>query len=109
AQHHRDLLNQGGYHLSNIQGIPYFYRQFGYEYALPLEGGWRLELHSVPDDMPNGYTFRLATTQDIPALMRLYDLAMCDLDIHAVRDEAIWGYLLGASTKTGTECETWCV
>ncbi|MDX2076862.1 MAG: GNAT family N-acetyltransferase [bacterium] len=109
AKHHRDLLNQGGYHLSNIQGIPYFYRQFGYEYALPLEGGWRLELHAVPDDMPSGYTFRLATAQDIPTLMRLYDLAMCDLDIHAVRDEGIWGYLLGASTKTGNAGETWCV
>lgn len=109
AHYHLDLLNQGGYHLSNIQGIPYFYRQFGYEYALPLEGGWRLDLHLIPDDMPNDYTFRLATAQDIPALMRLYDTASRDLDIHAVRDEAIWDYLLGASTKTGNVSETWCV
>lgn len=109
AEHHKNLLNNGGYHLSNIQGIPYFYRQFGYEYALPLEGGWRLDLHLIPDDMPSEFSFRLATKQDIPALMRLYETSMRDLDIYAVRDESIWGYLLGASTQTGNAGDTWCV
>jgi GNAT superfamily N-acetyltransferase len=32
----KELLREGGYDLSQIQGIPYFYRQFGYEYAMPL-------------------------------------------------------------------------
>jgi predicted acetyltransferase len=109
AKHHRHLLNEGGYHLSNIQGIPYFYRQFGYEYALPLEGGWRFDLHLIPDDMPDGFTFRLATKQDISMLMRLYETAMHDLDIYAVRDEAIWDYLLGDSTKTEYASDIWCV
>ncbi len=109
AKHHLKLLNDGGYYLSNIQGIPYFYRQFGYEYALPLEGGWRLDLHLIPDDMPPQFHFRLATSPDIPALMRLYDESMCDLDIFAVRDESIWDYLLGASVHTGNGGDTWCI
>lgn len=109
ANYHRQLLNDGGYHLSQIQGIPYFYRQFGYEYALPLEGGWRLDLHLISDDMPNGIHFRLATADDIPALMRLYDATTRDLDIHAVRDETVWRYLLADSTKTEYAGDTWCV
>jgi len=109
AKHHLNLLNEGGYHLSNIQGIPYFYRQFGYEYALPLEGGWRLDLHLIPDDMPAGFTFRLANNQDMPTLMRLYDEAMCNLDISARRDELVWDYLLGASVHTGNGGDTWCI
>ncbi|MEM3459050.1 MAG: GNAT family N-acetyltransferase [Candidatus Bathyarchaeia archaeon] len=32
---HKQAAEQG-YDLCAIEGIPYFYRQFGYEYALPL-------------------------------------------------------------------------
>jgi hypothetical protein len=106
----KELLREGGYDLSQIQGIPYFYRQFGYEYAIPLEGGWHVELRQISDppqgERPPG-TFRLATDQDIPALMRLYSEAAQDLDIYAVRSEAEWHYLLGPSTKTEMDAQTW--
>jgi len=42
-------LRERGCLISHIQGIPYFYRQFGYEYAIPLEGGLRLEGRQIPD------------------------------------------------------------
>ena len=106
----KDLLREDGYDLSQIQGIPYFYRQFGYEYAMPLEGGWHVELHQIPDPAVGEgrpCAFRLATAQDIPELVRLYDEAAHDLDIHAVRSEAEWRYLLGPSTKTEMDAETW--
>jgi GNAT superfamily N-acetyltransferase len=32
---------QGGYHLAAIQGIPGFYQNFGYRYALPWKAIWR--------------------------------------------------------------------
>jgi hypothetical protein len=41
-------LRAHGCLLSLIQGIPYFYRQFGYEYAMPLEGGLRLSGRELP-------------------------------------------------------------
>ena len=44
-----ELLREGGYDLSHIQGIPYFYRRFGYEYAIPLEAGLRVEPYLIPD------------------------------------------------------------
>lgn len=107
-----ELLREGEYDLSPIQGIPYFYRQFGYEYAIPLEGGLRVELHLIPDapleESPR-YTFRQATLGDLPALMRLYDEAVGDLSISAVRDEASWHYLLGPSLGTEMAAETWLV
>lgn len=107
-----ELLREGGYDLSHIQGIPYFYRQFGYEYAIPLEAGLRVELHLIPDappDEPPRYTFRQATLDDLPALMRLYDEAAGDLSISAVRGEAVWRYLLGPSRQTETAAETWLI
>jgi hypothetical protein len=109
---HAQLLREGNYDLSHIQGIPYFYRQFGYEYAVPLEGGWRLELHAVPDapdpeEAP--YRFRQASLDDLQSLMRLYEEAAGDLDIHTAREEATWRYLLGPSLRTEMVAETWLV
>lgn len=110
AVRHAELLREGGYHLSHIQGIPYFYRQFGYEYALPLEGGWRLELDMVQDApaSPN-YAYRLATPEDVGILGKLYRQAASNLAIHAERDEGIWHYLLGPSMRTEMATETWLI
>ncbi len=102
-------LRERGCSLSHIQGIPYYYRQFGYEYALPLEGGLRLEMRHVPTPTDAPFTFRLATRADLPVLMRLYDEAVQDLAIHAVRDEATWRYLLAHTGGTETECENWII
>lgn len=103
-----ELLREGDFDLSQIQGIPYFYRQFGYEYAIPLEADWRIEPYLIPD-APSGYTFRQATLSDLPALTRLYDKAAGDLSISAMRDEAVWRYLLGPSLQTEMIAETWLV
>ncbi|HWQ12351.1 MAG TPA: GNAT family N-acetyltransferase [Roseiflexaceae bacterium] len=105
-----ELLRAGGFDLSHIQGIPYFYRQFGYEYAAPLEGWWRLE-HSMPLEGPEGarHSCRPATPADLPALVRLYDAAARALDLSALRDEATWRYLLGPALATETAAETWLV
>jgi hypothetical protein len=102
-------LREHGCLLSHIQGIPYFYRQFGYEYALPLEGGLRLETRDVPTPPGEPFAFRLATRDDLPALMRLYDEAAQDIALHTVRDEAIWRYLLTHTDGTEMERETWVI
>jgi len=110
ATRHAALLRMGGYHLSHIQGIPYFYRQFGYEYALPLEGGWRLELDMVPSAAnAAAYSFRLAIAGDALAFCQLYGRATADLAVHTKRDEAIWRFLLGPSMHTEMASETWLV
>lgn len=108
AQHHHQLLDAGEYDLSHIQGIPYFYRQFGYEYAIPLEGGHHVHPHTLPD-MPDGFQTRRATADDIPALQSLYDEAAQDLTISAVREADHWHYLLGPANKTETASDFWLV
>lgn len=84
--------------LSFIQGIPYFYRQFGYDYALPLEGGWRIEFRHIPAEPPAGYTVRLAQPNDFPAIMRFYEEARRDYAITVRRDPAVWEFLLETQT-----------
>ena len=109
---HAELLHEGGYDLSHIQGIAYFYRQFGYQYALPLEGGWRVDLHLVPkpkDDHPPSYSFCQATLDDLPTLVQLYGEAAKDLSISTIRDEDTWRYLMGPSLRTEMTAETWLI
>ncbi|MFL7810978.1 MAG: GNAT family N-acetyltransferase [Anaerolineae bacterium] len=110
AARHAELLQEGGYHLSHIQGIPYFYRQFGYEYALPLEGGWRVELDTVGETVEEeSHAVRLASSDDIPVLRRLYEQATAHLTVHSARSEGVWRYLLGPSMRTEMATETWLV
>lgn len=108
----KDLLRDGAYALSQIQGIPYFYRQFGYQYALPLEGGWQIRRDQIPDDLSEGaqrITFRKATIEDLPFLARFYDEAARDLDISTVRDLEVWRFLLEHQPGTQSRSDTWLV
>lgn len=105
-----ELLESGGYDFSHIQGIAYFYRQFGYEYAVPLEPRWRIDLDRIPDPEKNsGLTFRRADHADLPELMRLFDEVNQRFTVRALRDADIWAYLLGPSMKTEMAADTWVV
>ena len=104
----KELLRQDDFDLSHIQGIPYFYRQFGYEYALPLNAAWEIELQHIPappTDIP--YHFRLATVDDIPALMRMYDEAAQSLDISTLRDADIWRCIFEQPSGSALISEVW--
>ncbi len=109
VEYFKRRLAERGCLLSQIQGIPYYYRQFGYEYALPLVGGQRLELRHAPAAPDPPFTFCQATLDDIPTLMRLHDEAAQDITIHAARDEATWRYLLTHSATTETGRDTWII
>jgi GNAT superfamily N-acetyltransferase len=81
--------------LSIIQGIPYFYRQYGYEFAmLALEGGWRIQPDQIPAPFEPGYTIRPATPADIPVLCELYDTQARRQNVRERRDPEVWEYLL---------------
>ena len=86
--------------LSIIQGIPYFYRRYDYEYALlPLEGGWRIQPDQIPAPTVTGYSVRPAGQADIPLLARLYDEWTSRLDLSVRRSEVVWQYLLERTPK----------
>jgi GNAT superfamily N-acetyltransferase len=65
-----------GHLAQGITGIRYFYRQFGYEYALNLGGRRITNLSRIPaakENEPEPYTLRDATEEDIPLILELYD------------------------------------
>jgi hypothetical protein len=108
----KTLLNDGEFDISIIQGIPYFYRQFGYEYSIPLEMNCYMELHQIPDLKENEnpkFTCRLATSDDLPLMQKLYDETSNDFGIYTLKNEGIWRYLSENSPKTCTACDMWVV
>jgi hypothetical protein len=76
-----------------ITGIPFYYRQFGYEMALELSGGrggYQPQVPALRDGEAEPYHIRPAGEADLPFLMRLYDQERSRSAISAVRDEALW-------------------
>ncbi len=58
-----------------ITGIEYFYRQFGYEYVLDLDGYRTTQASQIPDKKPDeteAYSLRPGTLDDVPLLEALY-------------------------------------
>jgi GNAT superfamily N-acetyltransferase len=81
--------------VQGITGIPYFYRQFGYEYALELEGRRVTYLSLIPRaqaSTPEPYALRAAAPEDIPLLMELYNRQRSTSMIWSVASERFWRY-----------------
>jgi hypothetical protein len=72
-----------------IAGIPYFYRQFGYEYAVDMPRV-RLLLPGVPLDPPAGWEVRRATDADVPAIMALQASTQELSTLVSARSESWW-------------------
>jgi GNAT superfamily N-acetyltransferase len=76
-----------------ITGIPWYYRQFGYEMALDLQGGRSMQRSAVPK-LPDGqtepYRVRDATPDDLPFILELDELRRKRYLLTAVRDVPLW-------------------
>jgi predicted acetyltransferase len=88
TEYHKQLSEEG-YDLSAIEGIPYFYRQFGYEYALPLLEQVTMRFDEVPDYKVTN-EIRPFTESDIPQASGLLKRAQEKFYVHTVRDAGIW-------------------
>ena len=80
-----------------IDGIPFFYRQFGYDYALDSFGGRSVYLSAVPDLPPGDaepHTLRPAAVADVPLLQRLYDQEQADALVAVQAGEAYWRWVV---------------
>lgn len=89
------LSEKKGELMQVISGIPWYYRQFGYDMALDMGGGLRIplaEVKALPEDEEEIYRIRQAKTADIPALKKLYQLQCTYSAVNCVRDDAIWQY-----------------
>ena len=84
-----------GHQVQAITGIPWYYRQFGYELALDLGGGRRLPVSDIPRAAVGAgepYRLRPATLEDVPLLLRAADHGRARSLLSSVRDEAWWRY-----------------
>jgi predicted acetyltransferase len=77
------------YDLCAIEGIPYFYRQFGYEYALPLDEQTRIRFDQIPD-YQNQLIIRPFSEKDVPTAMQLLSQTQSKFYVHSVRSEQLW-------------------
>lgn len=111
-----------GFTLSTIEGIPYYYRKFGYEFAAPLCVQLRLDpgLKPRPGNEHDSWRpgaalspsaalspasfpevcFRSAGPADAAILSRLYDASMAGFSMCGKRDQDAWAYLLGPGSKS---------
>ncbi len=95
--------------VQGITGIPYFYRQFGYEYALDLDGRGIVYTALIPlakEGEPEPYTLRDATVEDLPMVRRLYDRQRASSMVSTPIEERWWRYQL-QSWRTDETGESW--
>jgi hypothetical protein len=81
-----------------ITGIAWYYRQFGYEMALPMGGsrlGFTPHVTLLGAGVEEPYRLRPATEADIPLIMQLYVRESSRNLVAVARDEAYWRYELG--------------
>ena len=65
-----------GHMLQAITGIPYFYRQFGYEMAIDLDGrrfGFEAQVPKLKEGEEEPYRVRLARESDLPFIAETYN------------------------------------
>lgn len=85
-----------------ITGIPYFYRQFGYEMALDLEGerlGYQAQVPPLKDGESEPYRLRPATIADLPFMAEVYEQAQRRYPIACQRTPDIWRYELDGQSE----------
>ena len=76
-------------------GIPYFYRQFGYEYAVPI--GRDRPLRELPQGAGEGFSVRRATAADLAALAALEAAEQAGFDLTMPHSAACWRWLVARS------------
>jgi predicted N-acetyltransferase YhbS len=89
-----------GFDLSIIQGIPYYYRQYGYAYALDHQPYQLLPSSAIPSPVqsePGSYSLRMATANDDSTLTALYAQALSPNGLHTLRDQDYWRFLIEAA------------
>jgi hypothetical protein len=80
-----------------ITGIPYFYRQFGYEFAAALEEDVTVYFPAIPALKPGAtepYALREATADDISLLPRLWERTHAGAALWTEIDEDYWRWAM---------------
>ncbi|MBS7633826.1 GNAT family N-acetyltransferase [Candidatus Bathyarchaeota archaeon] len=99
GEYHRQV-DAEGYDLSVIEGIPYFYHQFGYSYALALNEETAIPLQRIRRSASK-LKIRPFTFDDIAEAAELLEQTQKKFLVHCSRDKQIWRM----QQETGIACE----
>ncbi|MCX6047664.1 MAG: GNAT family N-acetyltransferase [Chloroflexi bacterium] len=91
------VVNERRFDLSIIEGIPYYYRQYGYAYATDHARSDSLpawQIPAPPKDHVSPYQLRPATLADLPVLTELYQQNIATLGLATLRSSDYWQFLL---------------
>jgi hypothetical protein len=83
--------------MQGITGIPYYYRQFGYEMGLDLGGariGYEPHLPKLKEGEAEPYRVRPAAESDLPFIAEMYARGAARSLVACARDETVWRYEL---------------
>jgi hypothetical protein len=69
---YENIMDQNGYILSVITGIPYFYRTLGYEYVSSLDDRITIPASKIPNKKYKSLDIRKANSNDIPFIESKY-------------------------------------
>ncbi|MGH2459152.1 MAG: GNAT family N-acetyltransferase [Chloroflexota bacterium] len=101
-----------GEQVQAITGIPYFYRQFGYEMTMTLGGGRSAASSDVPD-LKDGETEPVRVRQAVEADLRfigdLYHESGKRYPVTCLRDAAFWRYELGGRSESSGSRAQLCI
>jgi len=103
-KHFDKRLNEDGYHLAAIEGIPFFYRQFGYEYSVPLDEWASLPLQNLPKQPSSDISS--ITNEDLRKAMELLEASQKKYLVHSIRSREEWeaqeriGYVGESASRT---------
>ena len=94
-EHFHQVVDAQGFDLCIIEGIPYYYRQYGYAYATDHWASDGLPLARVPEaDGALSVRLRVATMADVTTLNDFYTQTMNKLAAWTTRTPDYWRYLL---------------
>jgi hypothetical protein len=91
-----------GQKMQAITGIPWYYRQFGYEMALALGGGrvgYKANVPHLKEGEAEPYRVRPATEADLPFIASVSEHAAKRHRLACVRDVALWRYELDGRSQ----------
>lgn len=86
-----------GHLVQGITGIPWYYRQFGYEYALDLGGGrltYAANIPALKDGETEPHRLRPMTKDDLPFVKALYDKDSARSTVACPRPDWLWHAML---------------
>jgi len=86
-----------GHLVQGVTGIPWYYRQFGYEYALDLGGGRLTYWQSLPtlkEGETEPYHLRPMTLDDLPFVKALYEKDCLRSMVACPRPDWLWRAML---------------